>query len=167
VAFTNRVARVVIVTAGAVVGCVLEVSDHPDAQAIWLATVDIGGRKLEIVFGGQRKIAAGELVPVAPPGATVQVRPADRYRPARFKKMRVRRYRGQRSHGMLCSLDELGWCVGGPDEVPVLRRLEPGYSLHSLKSNKDRSDHVERPDALLLADVNDAARDETSQTVTK
>jgi tRNA-binding EMAP/Myf-like protein len=158
---------VVIVIAGAVVGRVLEVSDHPDAQAIWLASVDIGGQELEIVFGGQHKIKAGDLVPVAPRGATVQVRPADRDRPARFKKMRARRYRGQRSHGMLCSLDELGWYINGPDEVAVLRGLSPGHSLRSVPAD-ERSRYVERPDVLLLADVNDAARaDETSQTVTK
>ena len=156
-----------IVTAGAVVGRVLEVQNHPNGEAIWLATVDIGEQKLKIVFGGKHKVKADDLVPVAPPGARVQVQPADLYNPARIRKMRVRRYRGERSHGMLCSLDELGWCVGAPDEVAVLRGLLPGDCLHPL-SEDERRKYVERPDSLQLADVDDAARPaEDSQRVTK
>jgi hypothetical protein len=33
---------------------------------------------------------------------------------------------------MLCSLDELGWIRGGPDEVAVLCDLAPGDSLDDL-----------------------------------
>lgn len=47
----------------------------------------------------------------------------------RVKKMRIRRYRGERSHGMMCGLDELGWLIGGPDEVPILQGVRPGQSL--------------------------------------
>jgi tRNA-binding EMAP/Myf-like protein len=143
----------VIIIAGARVGRILEVKLHPVAERIWLATVDIGGGKVQIVFGGKYKLRAGELVPAAPPGARAQVRPSD---PPRIKKMRVRTYRGERSHGMLCSLDELGWTLGGPDEVAVLRGLEPGDCLHSLSVDQ-RAGHVERPDSLQLADVDDAA----------
>jgi hypothetical protein len=46
--------------------------------------------------------------------------------------MRARRYRGEWSHGMLCSLDELGWIHGGPNEVAVLHSLTPGQSLDNL-----------------------------------
>ena len=158
----------VIVTAGAKVGRVLEVSDHPNGHRIWLTKIDLGsGQKVQIVFGGQHKVQAGDLVPVAPPGARVQVRPADLYNPARFRKMRVRRYRGERSYGMLCSLDELGWYVNGPDEVAVLRGLEPGDCLHSLPVDK-RPRHVERPEVLQLADFDPSARPaQAGQGVTK
>lgn len=33
---------------------------------------------------------------------------------------------------MLCSFAELGWLVGGPDEVAVLHGLRPGYCLDDL-----------------------------------
>jgi hypothetical protein len=46
--------------------------------------------------------------------------------------MRARNYRGERSHGMLCSLNELGWARGGPNEVAVLRDLRPGFVLDEL-----------------------------------
>lgn len=44
-------------------------------------------------------------------------------------RMRSRNYRGVRSQGMLCSLNELGWTIGGPDEVAVFRDLIPGFPL--------------------------------------
>src|SRR6266536_1090853 len=98
---------------------------------IWLADVDLGDDRLhQIVFGGDLKLGGGELVAVAPPGSRATVR---RHGVApRRKKMRARRYRGERSHGMLCSLDELGWVRGGPNEVAILYDVVPGQSLDDL-----------------------------------
>ena len=133
----------VIVTTGAVVGRVIAVSPHPAAVRIWLAEVDLGdGLPVQIVFGGQYKVEPRELVPVAPPGARVTA--LNGLAVPRVKKMRNRRFRGQRSHGMLCSLEELGWTVEGPDEVAILRGLEPGDSLDSIPTRL-RFDHVVRP----------------------
>jgi tRNA-binding EMAP/Myf-like protein len=110
-----------IVVSGAVVGCIVEVQDHPNADHLWLAVVDIGDRKLRIVFGGQYRCQPGDLVPVAPPGARLST----------GQRMRTRRYRGQSSQGMLCSSNELGWTTTGPDEVHVLHDLHPGCPLHT------------------------------------
>jgi len=88
----------------------------------------------QIVFGGDRKLTGGELVPVAPPGSRAIVR-TTHIGELRTKKMRARRFRGERSHGMLCSLDELGWIQGGPDEVAILRDLAPGESLDDLPND--------------------------------
>lgn len=123
---------VIIGVTGALVGEVCRVRLHPHGTFIWLADVDLGNgaTPLHIVFGGDHKLTGGELVPVAPPGSWATVR-----RPGirdRRKKMRVRNYRGERSQGMLCSLDELGWIRGGPNEVAVLCDVEPGQSLDSL-----------------------------------
>jgi tRNA-binding EMAP/Myf-like protein len=133
-----------LITAGAVVGHVTQVDTHPNADVIYLATVDIGGGVTkQIVFGGTNKDLVGELVPVAPPGARVVVRLGTNTE--REKRMRVRTYRGERSHGMLCSLEELGWHYGGPDEVAVLRKdLKPGQSLHDIPK-RERWRYVERP----------------------
>jgi tRNA-binding EMAP/Myf-like protein len=119
----------IIHIAGAVVGRVSRVAPHPGGERIWLAFVDLGKGEpaVQIVFGGQREVKPGELVPVAPPGARVTVDQADGS--PRVKKMRSRRYRGERSHGMLCSLNELGWLRDGPDEVALLRDLPVGSSL--------------------------------------
>jgi tRNA-binding EMAP/Myf-like protein len=118
---------------GVVVGRVREVRPHPNAERIRLAAVDLGdgGPPLQIVFGGPPVVAVGDLVPVAPPGARLPK-----------GKMRRRRYRGQVSHGMLCSLDELAWTVGGPDEVVRLRGVAPGDSLDN---HPDRQSIVVSP----------------------
>lgn len=118
--------------AGAVAGRVHHVRDHPRGDSIWLADVDLGtgAGPVQIVFGGDYKLTAGDLVPVAPPGSRAIVRRSDGT--DHLRKIRVRRYRGERSHGMLCSLDELGWTRGGPNEVARLCDVVPGQRLDDL-----------------------------------
>jgi tRNA-binding EMAP/Myf-like protein len=133
----------IIHTAGAVVGRVSRVAAHPGGQKIWLAFVDLGnGEPVQIVFGGEREVRPGELVPVAPPGARVTVRSDTSDSETRTKKMRTRRYRGERSHGMLCSFNELGWLHDGPDEVAVLGGdLRVGESLDDVPPER-YADHM-------------------------
>ncbi len=81
-----------------VVGELLSVERHPGADRLSLTRVNVGdGEPLDIVCGATN-IAAGQLVPVALPGAVL---PGDR-RIERTEKM------GVVSNGMLCSGDELG-----------------------------------------------------------
>jgi tRNA-binding EMAP/Myf-like protein len=128
---------VIVGIIGACVGKVLKVCTHPKGTRIWLTSVDLGdgADPLQIVFGGKLKLNGGELVAVAPPGSRAVVQTPG-LTEQRVKKMRVRRYRGERSHGMLCSLDELGWVRGGPDEVAILCGLEPGFELDSLSPSE-------------------------------
>ncbi|WP_216894051.1 hypothetical protein [Nocardia alni] len=108
-------------TQGVVIARVIEVAPHPNAERIRLAIIDLGdGFKRQVVYGGARELCPGDLVPAAPPGARVPGK----------KKMRKRNYRGQSSHGMLCSSDELGWTSCGPDEVALLdQNLQIGQTL--------------------------------------
>jgi phenylalanyl-tRNA synthetase beta chain len=82
-----------------VVGRVLEVRRHPNADTLWLTKVDVGpaGGQLEIVCGAQN-LDVGQLVPAALVGAVL---PGDR----RIERSRIR---GVASNGMLCSAIELG-----------------------------------------------------------
>src|SRR5260221_7531190 len=81
-----------------VVGELLTVAKHPNADRLSLTTVRVGdGEPLEIVCGATN-IAPGQRVPVALPGAVL---PGGR-RIDRTEKM------GAVSNGMLCSGDELG-----------------------------------------------------------
>ena len=86
---------------GPVVGYVISVRSVPNSDRIRVATVRLGDDEpVEIVFGGEDVVHEGSLVPVAPPGSWIQRR-LGREGPT---KIRRRRYRGQVSHGMLCSL---------------------------------------------------------------
>jgi hypothetical protein len=137
---------VIIGVTGAVVGEVHRVRPHPQGDFIWLAEVCLGdcADQLQIVFGGDRKLSGGELVPVAPPGSLTLDESQRR------RKMRARNYRGQRSQGMLCSLDELGWLRHGPNEVAVLCGLAPGYRLDDLETVR-RPEVVEDWEQAVLA----------------
>jgi tRNA-binding EMAP/Myf-like protein len=108
---------------GVVVGRVIKVRAHPNGKRIWLADVDIGVEyHFQIVWGGLPIVEEGSIVPVAPPGARLDD----------GKKMRRRRYRGEVSEGMLCSLAELGWDQSVTDRVALLddsAGLQPGDSL--------------------------------------
>ena len=83
---------------GVVVGRLLDVVPHPNAEKLTVTRVDPGsGEPLEIVCGATN-IAAGQLVPVALPGATL----------SGGRSIGRSRIRGVESAGMLCSADELG-----------------------------------------------------------
>ena len=109
-------------------GLIIKVRPHPYGDKIWLADVEIGrDYQLQIVWGGLPIVKEGNLVPVAPPGCWLPQ-----------GKMRRRRYRGEVSEGMLCSLAELGWNLAVTDRVALLDEgadLAPGESLDSRESD--------------------------------
>ncbi len=81
-----------------VVGELLDVSDHPGADRLWLTRVRVGdGRRDLSIVCGAANIAVGQRVPVALPGAVL---PGDRV-------IGVSRIAGAESEGMLCSGAEL------------------------------------------------------------
>src|SRR3990170_1175248 len=74
-----------------VVGRLLTVERHPNADKLWLTTVDIGsGEPLQVVCGADN-IAPGQLVPVARVGAIL----------AGGRRIEPSRIRGVESQGML------------------------------------------------------------------
>jgi len=118
--------------AGVVVGRVVEIRPHPRRELIWLSTVDTGtGRKPQIVWGGIPIVKAGSLVPVAQPGTWL---PPTKEKPNRYK-VRRRRYAGEISDGMLCSLAELGWDPAVTDWVAL---LDPSAGLYAGQPLEDR-----------------------------
>jgi len=80
-----------------VVGRVLEVSKHPDADRLNCTKVDIGAEQLEIVCGASN-VREGLIVAVATVGAKL----------ANGLKIKKAKVRGIESNGMLCSASELG-----------------------------------------------------------
>jgi phenylalanyl-tRNA synthetase beta chain len=94
------------------IGRVLEVKRHPDADRLSLCLVDAGGEPVEVVCGAAN-VQAGKIYPFAPVGAVL---------PGGLKLER-RKIRGVFSNGMLCSAKELGL---GQDHAGILElQLDP------------------------------------------
>jgi phenylalanyl-tRNA synthetase beta chain len=88
--------------AGLVIGKVLEVSQHPNADRLKVTRVDLGtGTPFQIVCGAPN-VAQGQTVLVAPVGATIH----PKGHPS--MTMRLAKIRGIESHGMICAEDEVG-----------------------------------------------------------
>jgi len=80
-----------------VVGRILSVGKHPDADRLLVTMVDVGSGTIQVVTGATN-IKAGDLVPVALDGSTL---PGG----VKIKKGKLR---GVESCGMMCSISELG-----------------------------------------------------------
>jgi phenylalanyl-tRNA synthetase beta chain len=81
---------------GVVVGHVLSVEKHPNADKLNVASVDVGDEKLQIVCGATN-LKAGQVVPVAIVGAKLG-----------DYEISKASLRGVDSYGMICSEKELG-----------------------------------------------------------
>lgn len=87
---------------GIVVGEVLTCVQHPNADRLKIATVDIGNDKpLQIVCGAPN-VAVGQKVPVATIGTVLYTDNGESFT---IKKGKIR---GEESWGMICAEDELG-----------------------------------------------------------
>lgn len=84
---------------GVVVGKVLTCEPHPNADKLRVCTVDIGADEPSQIVCGAPNVAAGMHVPVATVGTKL---------PAIGIKIKKAKLRGVPSHGMICSLTELG-----------------------------------------------------------
>ncbi len=86
---------------GVVIGEVLTCKKHPDADKLWVTTVNIGAPEPLHIVCGAPNVAAGQKVPVATPG-TVVTKGDQSFEIKRSK------IRGEISEGMICAEDELG-----------------------------------------------------------
>lgn len=99
---------------GVVVGKILSIKPHPDADKLTVCEVDTGAEALTIVCGA-KNMKEGDKVPLAVAGARL---------PGGIKISKGK-LRGVVSHGMLCSEKELGLAKDAhglmilPDELPV------------------------------------------------
>jgi phenylalanyl-tRNA synthetase beta chain len=85
------------VPAKVVIGHVVQVDPHPDADRLRVCIVDVGGDAPATIVCGAPNVAAGQFVPVAMPGA----------RMPGGMKIKKGKLRGVRSEGMICSEKEL------------------------------------------------------------
>lgn len=132
---------------GVVVGKVLEVERHPNADRLSLCTVDDGSGTSRRVVCGAANVRAGMFSPLARPGVVL---------PGNFK-IKASKIRGEKSEGMLCADRELGLDDGrgesggimdlDPAEFPD---LAPGVELSTVMGLRDTMIEVDltpnRPD---------------------
>ena len=78
-----------------VVGRILEMEAHPNADRLKICKVDVGSEVLQIVTGAPN-VKAGDLIPVALVGAKLP-----------GGEIKVSKLRGVESYGMMCSMEEL------------------------------------------------------------
>lgn len=122
-----------------IVGRVLEVAPHPNADRLRLCAVDVGAAKLSIVCGASN-VAAGMSVAVAQIGAKLPD----------GTKLRKSKIRGVESEGMICSERELGiseesegiWPLPGAPPIgsPVQALLGPGDAILDVEITSNRTD---------------------------
>jgi phenylalanyl-tRNA synthetase beta chain len=126
-----------------VVGRILEVNPHPNADKLQLARVDIQSDKLNIVCGANN-IEAGQKVPVALVGAILP-------NGLEIKEAKVR---GEVSQGMLCAEDELGL---GEDHSGILildeeakigQKLSNHLKLNDVIIEVENKSLTNRPDLM-------------------
>ena len=117
-----------------VVGHVLEIAKHPNADRLNVCQVDVGtGTALTIVCGASN-VRAGLKVPCAMPGAMLP--PGADGKPFEIK---VGELRGVESHGMLCSARELKLSEENegllelPGDASVGMNFRDYYELNDLK----------------------------------
>lgn len=113
-----------------VVGKVVELKNHPDADKLKIAMTDIGTQVVQIVCGGTN-LFEGMLVAVALPGAQVRW-----HGEGELVVLAEAVIRGQKSFGMICASSEIGLGELFPaSEKEILNlsalKVEPGADLKS------------------------------------
>ena len=89
-----------------VIGQVLSIEKHPDADKLVICQVDVGSDKIQIVTGADN-IKAGDKVPVCLDGGKVAGGHDGKKTPGGIP-IKKGKLRGVESDGMMCSIEELG-----------------------------------------------------------
>ena len=145
-----------------VVGKIIDIQPHPDADKLLVCKVDAGGEPLQIVTGA-RNLKTGDFVPAALHGSTL----------AGGKSIKKGKLRGVMSEGMLCSVEELGLTRGDFPDAPedgimvISEPCTPGQDIKEALGYNDTVVEFEitsnRPDCLSVIGL---AR-ETAATLNK
>ena len=104
-----------------VVGKILEIEKHPDADKLVVTKVDIGTEKVQIVTGA-KNIKIGDIIPVAKDGSELP----------NGIKIKKGILRGIESCGMMCSIEELNLTLADYPE-----QIEDGIMILNSKYEKD------------------------------
>ncbi|HVZ56912.1 MAG TPA: phenylalanine--tRNA ligase subunit beta [Chitinophagaceae bacterium] len=105
---------------GLVIGEVLEVTPHPNADKLRLTRVNTGGPEPLRIVCGAPNVAPGQKVVVALVGTTIYPVHGD---PLTMKTARIR---GEESQGMICAEDEIGLGESHAGILVLPAELKPG-----------------------------------------
>ena len=140
--------------ANVVVGKILKVKPHPNADKLRVVETDLGTMTKDVVCGGSN-LNEGQLVAVALPGSWVKWHGEGE--PVEIKEAALR---GVNSYGMICAADEIGLLDRFPkkEEKEIVDltdlKLKPGTSLAEALKLDDVIFDVEvtsnRPDAFCM-----------------
>jgi phenylalanyl-tRNA synthetase beta chain len=111
---------------GVIVGEILEIEKHPNADKLQLTKVNIGKEILGIVCGAHN-ISVGDKVPVALVGTKLP----------NGTEIKEAEIRGEKSHGMLCAADELGLGTDHSGIIILDKNAKIGGPVANLLSEKD------------------------------
>ena len=130
-----------------VVGKIIHIEKHPDADKLQICQVDVGGRTVQIVTAATN-VFEGALVPVALDNSTL----------ANGVKIKKGKLRGVVSEGMMCSVAELGVTVHDfpyaiEDGILIIQECcKPGDNIRDALGINDTTVEFEitsnRPDCL-------------------
>ena len=107
---------------GVVVGRVLTVEPHPNAERLRVTTVDVGAAEALGIVCGAPNVAVGQRVAVATVGSTVSIG-------GKAVEIKAAKLRGIPSAGMLCAEDELGLGAGHDGILVLPGEPVPGTPL--------------------------------------
>lgn len=130
-----------------VIGQITTKVAHPEADKLWVTTVDVGDGTSRTIVCGAQNFEAGDKVPVALPGAVL---------PGGFA-IKKAKLRGVVSEGMNCSMRELG--IGSehegimilPPDAPLGASFSEWYGLADTVIELEVTPN--RPDCLSMAGV--------------
>ena len=132
--------------AEALVGRVISVAAHPDADHLTICRVDAGGREVSVVCGAPN-VKKDMLTALVEPGFLLP-------NGMTIKKSKIR---GIVSEGMLCSEAELGIGIGGDGIMEIDKAVVPGTPLAEALSLSDPVIEIDltpnRPDCLSIIGV--------------
>jgi phenylalanyl-tRNA synthetase beta chain len=113
--------------AGVVVGEILEIAKHPNADKLQLTKVKVGGDVVSDIVCGAHNISVGDHIPVATVGTKlpsgIEIKEAE--------------IRGEKSFGMLCAEDELGLGESHAGILLLDKEIEVGTPLAEVLNNSD------------------------------
>ncbi|EKD46672.1 MAG: hypothetical protein ACD_67C00121G0003 [uncultured bacterium] len=113
--------------AGFVVGEILELSKHPNADKLQLTKINVGDGKVLDIVCGAHNIAVGDHVPVALVGTKLPD----------GNVIKEAEIRGEKSFGMLCAEDELGLGTSHAGILLLDKKTEIGLPLKDVLGNSD------------------------------